>query len=370
MDNKQIKVLMIVPNLRASSGVASFVMNYYRSIDHDRFVVDFATLSYRESPYFEEIEKNGSKVFVLGSLLRHPFKHFKNAKRIIKEGNYDIVHDNTLHKSIPIMGYAKRKVPVRILHSHSIKIGETGLKVKINKMLMPLLLSKANYYTACSSNAGVAMFGSRDFTVIPNIIDTDNYRFDSKLRDEVRLRENVTHNYVVGSVGRVAEAKNPVFAVEVMEEVLKRRDDIEYWWIGSGPLDGQMKQIVEEKNISDRIRLLGSRSDLNVLYQAMDLFFLPSQGEGFGLACIEAEASGLPCVISTNFPGEVNVTGSVKFVPLENEISKWADAVIESLDKNADRLEANRICRESAYSKAGSGDALSKYYEQLVVSEK
>ncbi len=370
MDNKQIRVLMIVPNLRASSGVASFVMNYYRSIDHDRFRIDFATLTYRESPYFEELEKHGSKVFVLGSLLRHPFKHFKNAKKIIKEGNYDIVHDNTLHQSIPLMGYAKKKVPVRILHSHSIKIGESGLKVKINKMLMPVLLSKANHYTACSSNAGKAMFGEKDFTVIPNIIDTDVFLFDDAKREAVRARENVNCKYLVGSVGRVAEAKNPVFAVSVMEEVLKRRDDICYWWIGSGPLDGQMKQLVEEKNISDRVRLLGSRDDLNELYQAMDLFFLPSRGEGFGLACVEAESAGLPCVISTNFPKEVNVTGNVKFVPLEDDISKWADAVIESLDKKTDRLEANRICRESAYSKAGSGDALSKYYERLIVSEK
>ena len=129
MDKKQIKVLMIVPNLRASSGVASFVMNYYRSIDHDRFRIDFAALSFRESPYYEEIEKNGSKVFILGSLFLSILLSISRLrKKIIAEHDYDIIHDNTLHKSIPIMGYAKRKVPVRILHSHSIKIGETGIK--------------------------------------------------------------------------------------------------------------------------------------------------------------------------------------------------------------------------------------------------
>ncbi len=366
MDDRQIKVLMMVPNLRVSSGVTNFVMNYYRNVDHKKVKIDIVTLSYVESPYIDEVKANGSEVFFLGPLLEHPIKHIKLAKKVIKEHDYDIIHDNIILKSLPIMKYAKKKVPVRILHSHAINLGETGIKEKINRLLLPLLLKKATHFTACSSVAGKAMFGDKEFTVIPNIIDTDVLKFDSVKRDEIRAKENVAKKYVVGTVGRVAEAKNPVFALNVMEEVLKRRSDIEYWWIGSGPLEGQLKNSIEEKGLSDRVRMLGSRDDLNYLYQGMDIFFLPSKGEGFGLACIEAEASGLPCVVSSNFPSEVNITGDVTFLPLEDSIDSWASAIIDAIGRNTDREGANRIIRDSSYSKAGSGNMLTDYYEKVL----
>jgi glycosyltransferase involved in cell wall biosynthesis len=102
----------------------------------------------------------------------------------------------------------------------------------------------------------------------------------------------------------------------------------------------------------------------------MDVFFLPSKGEGFGLACIEAEASGLPCVVSDKFPPEVNITGDVQFIPLEEDINKWADAIIASLEKNIDRSNGNKILRESRYSRAGSGSMLTDFYEELIKAGK
>jgi len=369
MKDGKIEVLMMVPNLRVSSGVTNFVMNYYRNVDHSKVKIDFVTLSYVESPYIDEVRSNGSEVTFLGPLLEHPVKHIKLAKKVISEHDYDIIHDNIILKSLPIMKYAmKKKVPVRILHSHSIKIGETPKTEKINRLLLPLLTKKATHFTACSSNAGKAMFGDKKFTVIPNIIDTDALKFDEAVRNGIRTKENVTRKYVVGTVGRLAEAKNPVFAISVLEEVLKRRDDIEYWWIGSGALDTQIKNYIEEKGLGDRIHLLGSRDDVNALYQGMDLFFLPSKGEGFGLACIEAEAAGLPCVVSTNFPAEVNVTGDVHFVELEKDIDFWATTIINAIDTGADRTKANQTLRDSCYSMAGSGNMLTNYYEEVLKS--
>ena len=101
----------------------------------------------------------------------------------------------------------------------------------------------------------------------------------------------------------------------------------------------------------------------------MDSFFLPSKGEGFGMACVEAEAAGLPCVVSSNFPTEVNITGNVEFVPLDKEIGIWADAVIKSLEKQTDRIAANKILRDSRYSKAGSGNVLTEFYLKALSEE-
>lgn len=369
MDDSKIRVLMIVPNLRVSSGVANFAMNYFRTVDHDKVKIDFCTLNFRESPCIEEVKSYGSEFFVLGRLFRHPIKFTKTAKKIIAEHDYDIIHDNVILMSLPVMKYAKKKVPVRILHSHAIKAGESRFSGFVNKLLLPLLTSKMTHFTACSSNAGKAMFGDKKFTVIPNIIDTDLFVFDNAKRDAVRAKENINAKFVVGSVGRLAELKNPFFAIDVMEEVLKRRSDIEYWWVGSGPLDEKIKQYVENKGLSDRIKLLGSRDDMSGLYMGMDAFFLPSKGEGFGMACVEAEASGLPCVVSSKFPSEVNITGNVEFVPLDKEIGIWADTVIRSLEKHTDRIAANKILRDSSYSKAGSGNVLTDFYKKALSEE-
>ena len=365
-EEKPIKVLMVLPNLRPSNGVTNFVMNYFRGINHNEVQIDFATLSYRESPYLEEVQKVGSKVFILPSLARHPVKHIKKCREIIENDNYDIVHDNTLLQSVPIMWLSKKRIVVRILHSHNPKLGENRYKEFLNALFFPLLKKTANYYAACSESAGKAIFGSMSYYVIPNVIDTDRFIFDEQKRQLIRENENASEMKIIGTVGRLAQQKNPFFAIDVVEEVLKRRQDTEYWWIGSGPLDRQVEEYVERKHLSDRIKLMGSRNNMPELYQAMDVFFLPSIFEGFGIACIEAEAAGLPCVVSDQLPKEVDITGNVTFVPLEKNIKNWASYIIDIMDKNIDRNEGNRFCRNSRYSIIKSGEVLRNVYDSCL----
>lgn len=365
-EEKPIKVLMVLPNLRPSNGVTNFVMNYFRGINHNEVQIDFATLSYRESPYLEEVQKVGSKVFILPSLARHPVKHIKKCREIIENGNYDIVHDNTLIQSIPIMWMARKQVKARLLHSHSTKMGESGLKERINCAFMPFLINIATHYSACSTNAGKAMFGERTFSVIPNVIDTSKFLADNKRRELVRKESQVVGKKVIGTVGRLAEPKNPFFAFDVFEEVIKSLPNVEYWWIGSGPLDEYAAQYIEKKGLSKKVHLLGSRDNMPDLYSAMDVFFLPSKFEGFGLACIEAEAAGLPCVISSEFPQEVDLTGNVKFLPLTADKNKWAHEIISALGTNVDRVQANEICRNSYFSRNESGNILVNEYKSII----
>ena len=196
---------MLVPNLRVSNGVTSFVMNYFNDLDHQKVQMDFALYSDRETPYYETVRKAGGKVFILPDL-KKPSAHIRACRRILSEGHYDIVHDNTLHISIPMMWCAKRAgVPVRILHSHNSKMGETPIKALRNKTFLPVLRSLATDYAACSQLAGRAMFGDREFTVIPNVIQTEKYHFDPNVRERVRQSMNAQDKFVVGTVGRLAE---------------------------------------------------------------------------------------------------------------------------------------------------------------------
>ena len=362
---KQIRVLMLVPNLRVSNGVASYAMGYYRKLDHKKVRMDFVCYRNLESPYVQEIEEQGDHIFFLPPVKKIG-EHFKYCKKIILEGNYDVIHDNSLMITYPIMLVAKRLIRVRILHSHNTKMGDTRKKEIRNSTFKPLLLHTCNYFSACSSLAGKALFGKRKFKIIPNVIDPQAFRFNEDIRNQKRAEEGCTNKIVIGAVGRLAHQKNPYFAIDVIEKVVESRDDIVFWWIGSGGLDQDIKRYVDEKGLEGKIKLLGSRSDVTELYQAMDLFFLPSRFEGFGLACLEAEAAGLPCVVSTEFPSEINVTGAVKQISLDKNLDVWAIEISNALRKKADREEGFAKVNGSVYSNKVSGSKLTEFYLELI----
>lgn len=361
-----IRILMIVPNLRVSNGVASFAMNYFRQFDTTRFQVDFVTYKSIESPYIDELKSKGCKIFVLPSVKRNPFKHVKMCMRIVKEGRYDVVHDNSLMITYPLMFFAKRRIPIRILHSHSVRLGETEKTERRNRRFMPLLLKTVNVHFACSSNAAKSMFGSESYTLIPNAINPDKYKYNSIVRDEMRKNECASDKTIIGTVGRLTDAKNPFFAFDVLNSILKKRSDAEYWWVGSGILDEEAYAYVDKLPTKKQIKLLGTREDVERLYQAMDLFFLPSKCEGFGLSCLEAQCVGLPCVVSTEFPQEVDITGNVEFVSLDKGVDYWAETILSHLRNTVDRDLAYEKVYNSKYSTTSSSDILFDEYANLV----
>ena len=366
---KKIKVLMLVPNLFVANGVASFVMNYLRNLNHDEVQVDIASYKEGDSVYYAEVEAAGGKMFFLPGIKNLP-EHVKVCNKILSDGRYDIIHDNTLHISIPMMWCAKKAgVPVRILHSHNSKMGETPAKAFRNRFFLPVLRSLATNYAACSQLAGRAMFEDQEFTVIPNVIQTEKYRFDPTMRKSVRQKMNATDKFVVGTVGRLAEQKNPFFAIDVFKCLLKNVPNAEYWWVGNGPLEERVKTYIEEKKLTKYIKLLGSRNDTVELYQGMDVFFLPSLFEGLSIVTVEAQAMGLPCVVSDVIPPEAEYTELLKRCSLQDSIEAWVEKIRNTQIKKTERKQYQEYLSESVFSDVGCGNRLKKIYERCL-SEK
>ena len=360
-----IRVLMVLPNLRVSNGVSSFVMNYYRELDKTQIHIDFAIYADVESPYYAEIKATGSKIFVLPAL-RYITQHYIKCKEILANEKYDIVHDNSLLITFPMMMAAKKEgVPIRILHSHNSKLGETKFKEKRNRLLLPLLFKQVTEYTACSKLAGDAMFGDKLFTVIPNVIDPKENQFDEVKRSAIRQSMQAEDKFIVITVGRAAYQKNPFYAMDVFKKVLEIEPNAEYWWIGSGPLDSELRAYVKEKNLEKHTRLLGSRTDVKNLYQAADCFFLPSVFEGLGIVNLEAQAFGLPCILSDVVPHEVAYTDLVTFVSLKEDIEIWADKILSVVHLNPNRLVYNQKLKESNFSSKQAGESLTLLYKEL-----
>lgn len=160
---KKIKVLMLVPNLNITNGVSSYVMNYLRKIDLKKIQMDFAIYNDSSSHYYKEIEMTGGKVFILPPV-KQIWNHINKCEEILRQENYDIIHDNSLHITFPLMCIAKRVgVPVRILHSHNSSLRESFTKRVRNKLALPFLLMTANQYSACSEKAAKVMFGNRKY---------------------------------------------------------------------------------------------------------------------------------------------------------------------------------------------------------------
>ena len=360
-----INVLMVLPSLRVGSGVASFARAYFRKIDESKVHIDFACYYQQKDSYAKEVESCGSKVFYLPPVFSLR-KHIKTCKEILQNGNYDIIHDNTLINSIPFMQVSKQFVKIRVLHSHSSKLGETGLKAARNRIFLPWLRSLATDYAACSDLAARTLFGKRKYSFIPNVIDSGKLNFDAEHRKRIRIQMNADNKIIVGTVGRSAAQKNPFRAFSIMEKVIQKNPEVEYWWGGNGPLLEKMKKYVTKKSLCNKIKLLGNRTDIADLYQAMDVFFMPSKFEGLGIACVEAQLTGLPCVVSDVIPHTVAFTNLVNFIPLSESNSFWADSIISASSKNINRRNYKNELTNSCFSDESAGNRLKQYYEGIL----
>jgi glycosyltransferase involved in cell wall biosynthesis len=350
----KMKVLMVVFNLSVANGVSSYVMNYYRNLDHKKVAMDFVIYQDVDTPYYAEIEKNGDRIFKVPSI-KNIKEHMAFSKNIIRNGQYDIVHDNILILSYFLMHYAKNyNVPVRILHSHNSRLGETKYKELRNKMFMPLLLAQVNTYFACSDLAAKGMFGNAAYTFIPNVISSERINYDETIRCAVRKDFDVDNKLVIGTVGRLAYQKNPFYALDVIAELHKINPNIQYWWIGNGPLENEVKAHAKKLGLDDAVKFLGRRSDVEKLYPAMDIFFLPSKFEGLPVTGIEAQAVGLPCLVSDTVTKEFVFTDLVQFFPLYESPIKTAKMLnlinieTEKRNKYKDVLEKSKFADQRA----------------------
>lgn len=214
------------------------------------------------------------------------------------------------------------------------------------------------------------MFGKKSFTILPNVIDSERVQFDAEERCVQRKCMCVQQKRVVISVGRTAVEKNPFFAIDVVIAAHQRNELIEYWWVGSGPLDRQLADYIADHHAESYIRLLGSRNDVADLYQAADIFFLPSLFEGLPLTGIEAQAMGLPCVVSDTITQEMVYTDLVRYLSLDDGADRWADVLLEAIEITPDRYAYHNALLRSPFSGARAGERLLQYYQSICESRR
>ena len=272
-------------------GVESVVMNYYRNIDRNRIQFHFLCDEDSTDIPYEEIEKLGGKVIVIPPYQKL-FKYQKELYRIFKENNYKIIHSHINALSVFPLRIAKKVgVPIRIAHSHSTSNKKEWKKNILKMILRPFSKLYSNNYFACTEYAGKWLFGKKvverkELNVINNAIDLKKFEFNENIREELRKELGIKEEVlVIGHVGRFMKQKNHEFLIDVFEKAINKANNMYLILVGQGPLEDKIKEMAKEKGIEDNILFLGQRNDVDKLYQAMDIFVLPSLYEGLRNGC-------------------------------------------------------------------------------------
>lgn len=313
-------------------GIDSFLMNYYRNMRKTNIQFDFINM-YPEFVYRSEIISLGGKVYDVPYVKKHPIRYYCKLIRIIKDNNYQIVHVHMLSAAniIPLIVAKKCKVEQIISHVHCNNIIGSRLKKLLNSINKKFVISLANTYCACSKSAGDWFYGTKKkYIVIPNAIDYEKFLFNSKKREKIRKELNINNKFVIGHVGRINEVKNQMFVLDIFQSMLNYKNNIILLLIGTGELEDKIKYEIKKRNLNDKVVLLSPMKNVYDYYQAMDSFIFPSKYEGFGMALVEAQISGLPCYASDKVPVETKILNSTVYMSLDNPPIKWAQIILKS----------------------------------------
>lgn len=359
--SEPIRVLQVVTHMNRG-GLENMIMNYYRKIDRTKVQFDFLTHRAEENQDFaDEIKKLGGKIYHVSRLNPFSYRYLSELNNFFQtHKEYRVIHVHQDCLSGVILKVAKKNgVPVRIAHCHNSN-QDKGIKYIIKLIYKKNIKVYATKLFACGDKSGKWMFETDKFETLPNAINAKEYIFDASRRNTMRKELNLGESYVIGHVGRFSKVKNHEFLLDVFESINRLDKNTKLLLVGTGERKKDIEKIVKEKKLEENVIFTGLRTDINVIMQAIDVFVLPSLYEGLPVTMVEAQAAGLPCVISDRVPLECKITENVEQLSLDSSINGWADVIMKYqnyqrknayqtiVDKNFD-IENNAVYLQNYY---------------------
>lgn len=352
-------------------GVEAVVMNYYRNIDRTKIQFDFICDDDSTNIPYEEIEGLGGKVILIPPYQK-AFKYHKELKKILNEGNYKIVHSHINTMSVFSLFAAKcAKIPVRIAHSHSTTNKKERKKNLMKQVLRPFSKMFATDYMCCSELAGRWLFGDKEYDkgnvyLLNNAIDLDKFKYDKVLRNKKRKELNINDDtLVIGHLGRFVAQKNHTFLIDIFNEIHKKNDNSILLLAGQGPLMDEIKMKVQSLELEKFVVFLGQIKDTDELYQAFDVFCLPSLYEGLPVVGVEAQATGLLCILSDDMTKETKILKETTFMTLSDSPEIWANTIINKLSSHK-RIDTSKEITKNGFNIKEKANELENEYLKLM----
>lgn len=357
---KTIRILQIMGKV-GSGGVESVIMNYYRHINKEKVQFDFVVHKDAEKAYVNEIHSLGGVVYEVTPYSENIIKFTYEIYKIVKVGNYNIVHSNLNSLSFfPLIAAYFAGAKVRILHNHTMANKSEGIRSWIKCTLRPFAKIFANQYWACGKDAAEWIYGKKsisrnEVTIVNNAIDLNKFAFNMNLRNKLRSELKVEDCLVIGHVGRFVATKNHSLLIEIFNKLVNIKDDSRLLLIGDGPLVKPIMNKVNALGLMDKILFLGERRDVADLYNAMDIFVLPSLYEGLPVVGVEVQANSLPSLMSNSITKEIKYSNIVFFVDIASEIENWVEKIIDisrkkvrkcNYESNISKFDINKQCEK------------------------
>jgi glycosyltransferase involved in cell wall biosynthesis len=327
------RLLCIISSLNAG-GAETFLMKVARALPPEEYQLDFI-VSEENGCYTQDALERGCRIFSIPLRTKDFLGAVKAIKRIVSENGY---HSVLKLSNTPIgvvdliaakMGGAKKLA----LRSCNALTGLSLPQKVVNACLRPILNMVTNVKLAPSMLAAEFTFGKRvahqEVHIINNGVDLNIFCFDAEGRKQVRKEFSADDKFVIGHIGRFHRQKNHRFLLDVFKSIKEKRENAILLLVGTGELEEDIRNHIVQLNLEDSVIFTGLRFDIPQVLSAMDVFVFPSFYEGMPNTVIEAQSTGLPCVIADTITSDADITGLVRYLPLEVGVDAWAQTALQ-----------------------------------------
>lgn len=341
------RILIGYINKGRTGGIDKYLLNFANKIKNKNIQIDFVTKCY-DKDFHESLKAKGFNIYSI-SHNKHFIKQYKEMKNIFKN-QYDIAYFNIseTYNCVGLIAAKKANVKKIIVHSHSSSSSGKNklirtLKKCLNSLFKPVVKRCANTYLACSDLAAKWLYTKKivkneQYDIIYNSIDFNKFKYNEEARKNIRNKYNIADKFVIGFIGRFGYEKNTLFLIDILNEILKEKENAVLLCIGEGPYMDSFKTYAKEKNVLDKIIIAGVVDNSWDYYQSFDVFVLPSLYEGLPIVGVEAQISGCPSIFSDHITKHI-IIGKNSYRESIKDASIWCKRICSIKERNNELLE-------------------------------
>lgn len=327
----------------------------------------------------ETIRELGGKIIYSPVHLRQTLKFVIALRRALVSGRYDVLHSHhDLISAVYLLAATGIPLKKRIVHVHntslSLPIANPVKNFLLREPMRRACLDRVDHVVGVSAAALDAFLRGRERKLGRDHVihcGIDMVPFQKKPPSRVEFRQSLglpSDSKVLLFVGRMIEYKNPCFVIEVLAHLSKLAPNVCAIFSGAGPLEDMVRKMAEQRSLAGRVRVLGWQDDIPKIMQSCDLLIWPGleePKEGLGLAIVEAQAAGLPVLMSLNVPEEAIVVPElIDVLPLAAGAAIWADRVMAALNRtHPEGVEALAKVADSTFSISRSAANIASLYQ-------
>lgn len=333
---EKIRVLQVTGSLRIG-GLETVAVNLYRFCDRSKYAFDYVVYGDTVEPLEAVVEELGARVFHIPYPHKGAGAYLKALKRIMADyGPYDVVHSHSLFNSGFVVKAAKEmNIPVRISHGHSDRRNtKVSLPRRLYNEAMRILINRyTTQKVACSEGAGKYLFGKKyddSVYIIRNGVHVDSFQYDPDKGRKIKAEFGWEQNKLVGHIGRLSPVKNQKRIVQVFAKAYQQDRSLRLLIAGDGELKEELQAEIDRLGLTEVAVLAGTRTDVAQLLSAFDVYMMASHYEGVSISLIEAQSSGVHCLVSASAATPATrVTSCLNLLELSDSDEIWAEKLLQ-----------------------------------------